>query len=327
MKSQNEKAMYFSVPTKLIIGSSENESTAVYERADNLLSVRYATVKGLKEGKRTQIAQVSDVHFNYCNALDFAENDPCIMSTYEHRLWLRGGTSLQNAIRAFEYGSFCDALAVTGDILDYFSHGAIEYTKKYLLEPYPDALVCLGGHDITKKMQGTIPDTTPLEEKLAVLSAIWNHDIYYHSRVINDHVLAIVMFNDHSRYTEDQVKRFSSDIERARKERLAVLVFQHEPISTGNPDDTNVGVIRIGDENSGRNFYNCFAGSPESDEISNRLYKTLVSSPDVVKGVFCGHLHNDIYTEIRATDGTTIPQYTLAPCAYRNGNVLHITII
>ena len=64
--------------------------------------------------------------------------------------------------------------------------------------------------------------------------------------------------------------------------------------------------------------------------MSNKVYDLIVNSGDVIKGVFCGHNHNNIYTEIMATspDGgnVKIPQYTVSG-NYAYSNVIQITIL
>ncbi len=336
MKDTKDARIYFSVPVKTVMGDPENEISHVMQRGDNFLTLRKIPIKGLKQGRRLDICQVSDVHFNCLNGEDFLKNDPCVMSSYEHRLWNRGGASLQNAIRAFEYGSHCDAMVVTGDILDYHTYGALEYTKKYLWDAHPDAIACLGGHDVLCRMQGEVEDTMPLAEKYKNLSAIWGHDILYYARVLDARVMLVQMNNDLSSFTSDQYEKLSADIEKARRESLTVLLFMHEPLSTGNPADTEVSFIRTGDALGNRNFYSEYAGSAGSDEPTMRVYRLITESADVIKGIFCGHCHSDIYTEVLAYDPqkkekTHIPQHTLiANCYTANthpfGSVLHIVM-
>jgi hypothetical protein len=49
----------------------------------------------------------------------------------------------------------------------------------------------------------------------------------------------------------------------------------------------------------------------------------IVNSADVIKGVFGGHLHNEMYLEIAAKNGdgtpATIPQYVKTASAYGDG--------
>ena len=85
-----------------------------------------------------------------------------------------------------------------------------------------------------------------------------------------------------------------------------------------------------------RNFFSgntrgdIMVGAKECDEITQSVYNLIVSSTDVVKAVFTGHYHNDMYTEIAAKtpDGSDsiIPQYIHTATAYDNGHLMRITI-
>ncbi len=324
MKNTTEAERYFSVPMTVIQGSEDDPIRCFYQRMDNLLNVRRITIKAIRPGKTLDICQTSDLHFNYLDAEDFAENDPCVMSSYQHRQWLKGGASLQNAIRAVEYGTYCDQLVVTGDILDYYTHGALEYTKKYLWDACPNAIACIGGHDVTCRMQGTVPDAMPREEKYKGLQEIWNHDLQYYSRLLDDRVMVIQMNNDCGAVL--QYNRLLDDLVLARQKEYTVLLFQHEPFSTGNPDDINVPFIRVGDGNLSHDFYSIRAGHPNDRESAIALRALVLEYADVIKGIFCGHCHNDIYTELVAPSGRIIPQHILTANAYQNGNVLHISV-
>ncbi len=326
MKNTLEAEKYFAVPMNAVQGTEDDPIRCIYQRADNFLSVRKITVEAKRHGKPIDICQITDLHFNILDCEDFAENDPCVISTYENRLWLRGGVSLQNAIRAIEYGTFCDQLVVTGDILDYYSHGALSYTKKYLWDACPDAIACLGGHDVTRQMQGTVADTMPMEEKLRGLQEIWGHDIQYYSRLLDGRVMAIQMNNDCGAYTARQIELLSDDLELARKMEYTVLLFQHEPFATCDPRDTSVENIRVGDGSSWRDY--CNNGVGHFGDIENAVFvrELVLAYSDVVRGIFCGHMHNDVYTELKSPSGCTIPQHILTANAYQNGSVLHITV-
>ncbi len=327
MKNTTEAKRYFSVPYDILQGTPEDSFRCIYQRKDNLLAVRKLKIDALISGAPIDICQVSDLHFNYVDAEDFAENDPCIMSTYENRLWLRGGASLQNAIRAIEYGSHCDALAVTGDILDFYSHGALEYTEKYLWDACPDAIACLGGHDVTRCMQGKLPDEMPLEEKYKTLQSIWGHDIQYYSRVLDGRVMIIQTNNDGGAYTPEQQSRLACDLALAREKRYTVLMFQHEPFAANEPEDGATEVIRVGDPSGLQDLYYRGVGHADGGDAAKAVRSLVLDYADVVKGIFCGHWHNDIYTELRSPAGLVIPQHILTANAYRMGSVLHITVV
>ena len=114
-----------------------------------------------------------------------------------------------------------------------------------------------------------------------------------------------------------------------------VLLFMHEPMVTGNPEDTAVvpvlpdrdAVSGTYDFYTGRRWSNVF---PEIDEETAAMFQVITTSADVIKGVFNGHIHTSFYSEILAktVDGadTVIPQYTLCASAFHGGYAMKITV-
>ena len=54
-------------------------------------------------GQQTVIGHLSDLHYNYCNAQDFDEANPAVMSTLCHRHWLAGGASVPIVRRCLSF--------------------------------------------------------------------------------------------------------------------------------------------------------------------------------------------------------------------------------
>ena len=75
---------------------------------------------------------------------------------------------------------------------------------------------------------------------------------------------------------------------------------------------------------------NLIGGKLNNDEMSKKIYNLIIKNGDIIKGVFCGHNHNNIYTEIMAStpDGAIakIPQYTVSG-NYAYSNVIQITVL
>ena len=87
--------------------------------------------------------------------------------------------------------------------------------------------------------------------------------------------------------------------------------------------------------NAAYNFYNGNdkIGRAGDGEIAAAVYNAITSNADVIKAVFCGHWHNEAYTEIKAhyyTDGkrceATIPQYVSTASVYCDGYITVITV-
>lgn len=294
---------------------------------------RHVTVKALKKGRPITVVQLTDMHFNYCNDQDMEEADPVLMSTYKNRIWLRNGSSLENAQRCLEHAKDADQIVITGDLLDYLSHGCLEMAKKYVFEPYPHAMVSLGNHEPVRRMQGEIPENTSLESRIKTLEDNWLHDIYYSSKILDGRVMIIQMDDcaTPNGFWERQIEPLMNDLTTAREQELTVLIFYHVPLATENPEFEDFEAMMIGDENAAHHRNLKDRGvSYRWSEASGRVCDIIRNSADVIKGCFCGDLHNDFYCEILAKnkDGedTVIPQYVLMGTPYDKGHVLKITI-
>ena len=322
-----------------VVGNRENPNRWIYA-FENGPMVREVRVKSKKHGmKPLEIVQFSDAHFNYCNRDDFAEANPALMSTYENRLWHANGDTVDVVSRSFAYAAMSDQTIVTGDILDYLSYGGQELTEKYLFRRDVNLLAAIGGHEVTREMQGVVSDPTTLESRYEILQKFWCNDIFYVSKLLGERVLTVVMDNGSTgKYTEAQFMQLQSDIARARRNDLIILIFQHEPICTKNPAETDVDFIRANDPGCSRNFYQNHIGGEYTekvlkDECTMKTCQLIRQSSDVIKGLFCGHLHSDLYTEVLGInqngepDGTVIPQYILTATVYDNlGHMMKITV-
>ena len=322
-------------PEKLICA----EANDIIHKATNGMYIRDVTVQaGI--GTEVHIGMLSDVHINYCNAQDFAEADPVIMSTYENRKWNANAESVPKLQRALSFLDDMDQLVLCGDTLDYISHGNMELMQKEIWDKHPEILAVVGGHELHRKMQGKVPDPSTVEQRLAIIEAFWKHDIYYCSRLVQNKVLAVAMLDHEARFNQEQLYKLRQDLDLARQKGYAVLIFVHEPFATHDPrhrefraEDT----MHLGDPSgyprdfcggAARNTY--MVGSEECDETTKAVYRLITHSADVVKAVFAGHFHSDIHLEIRGQtpDGTPtpIPQYISTALAYGAGHLMRILV-
>ena len=209
-----------------------NDKWGYSEASDGVIERNiYITAK--KGGKSIRISHLTDMHLNYCNEKDFEENDPVLMSTYEHREWLKNGASLENAVRSLEHCKSSDLIVVTGDILDYLSHGCEELAKAHIFSPYPNLIASLGNHEAARKVQGKYAETMSYSEKEKRLKRFWQNPIHYSSSVIDERVMIIQMDNCSEKvgFRPEQIKLLSDDIETARKNDYIALLFFHVHIS------------------------------------------------------------------------------------------------
>lgn len=252
-------------------------------------------------GESVEIDQITDIHFNYVSISD--EGDGEVMGTKKCRMWNKEGESVKSAIKAMDVAQYADQTVITGDVFDYLSHGCMMLTKKHVLDRDPDVLMTLGGHELTKQMQTGLPDETPIEERYGMLGEVWPHDMFYHSKVVCDKVIAVCLDNSLGKFLPCQQGKLEADIKKARDEGKIILAFMHEPVATR----THKGAIPAFWEMEGAHKSFDFDGAttvgakPDTDEATASVYALLTENADVVKGVFCGHRHSAFYTEISAS--------------------------
>ena len=303
-----------------------------YRKAQNGVIERYIKIKATKKGKPIRISQLTDLHFNLCNEKDIAENDPILMSTLEHREWLKNGSSVKNALRSLECAEGSNAIVITGDILDYLSYGCEELAKKHIFNAYPNLIASLGNHEMARKVQGIYPEAMNVEEKEARLKSFWPNDLHYSSTVIDDRVMLIQMDNCGAKigFSENQAAPFRTDIEKARQNGYIALLFFHIHVSPEDERYLEATADEIGDESWATLDLNRHGISQRHGAASAEICDIIRSSADVIKGCFCGHVHSDFYCEINAKypDGTPaiIPQYILIGTPYGKGHILHVDI-
>ncbi len=286
-------------------------------------------------GDTVEIAHITDSHINFCFP-DALEDDEVLL-TKQYRHWLAGGESARSVIKAMDAAEYCDQTIFTGDILDYLSKGAQYLVEELIFKRDPSVMCALGGHDATKQMETGEHDKLSEEELLAILQSFWIHDVYYYSKELKGKIIAVALNNGTSnRYFKGQIENLKRDIEKARKENKYILLFQHEPISTGNPeDDAVVPIFPINSEEIRiQDFYNTYNYGPKcTNEVSNEMCRLIKGNADVIKGIFCGHYHSAYYTEVKAFDPVkkceeVIPQIVTLGNPYFGhiGNVTRIII-
>ncbi len=338
MQSENhskEKKEYFAGHKKLdVCGSRERPESHIYQ-LDNKsgVMVREAYFDSGKGGAEIGILQMTDLHLHAINRRDEQEENPSVFGSLQHRMAFRNASTLPNLKRVLGLLEGFDQVVVTGDAIDYLTWGSLELAEKYVWERIPDVFVTVGGHELTRVMEGDVPDPTTLESRYEILRGYWRHDMYYSSKILGDKVLLVQMHNGEGRYFDCQCEPFRRDIERARRERLVLLLFQHEPVCTRNPAEKEAVPLRVNDGAGSRDFCNGFIGAGECDRATAEVCRLIAESADVVKGIFCGHWHSDFYTELIASGlwngqrrEAVIPQYVLTGNMYDNGHVMAITV-
>lgn len=335
MKTLQEREWFFSQEKKPVELAKPCSSCDIYRLGATGQTVCDIEIDTGKGGKPVTVGMCTDLHFNLCTKEDAL--DPEVNYTEQCRLWLANGKSIPQACKSLEALDYCDAGVVTGDILDYISQGSIELTKRLIIKKYPDYLLAPGGHDITKQMQTGISDALPLEERVSILKEFWPHDLHYASKAVGDKAIIVAIDNGQSKYLECQVDKLAADIERARSEGRVVLIFQHEPVSTGNPEHMAVpATIKASGASEYANFYTYppFKDDETCDGPTRKIYRMICDNADVVRGVFAGHWHSQFYAEINGSyvkDGVRveakIPHYAIYGNPYFEcGYIARITV-
>lgn len=307
----------------------------------NNVRIREVTIDSGKGGDPVTVIQLSDLHLGMCTAEDL--KNPTLASTAQYRKWGANGAFVPNAKSALDYADSQnpDQIVITGDAIDYPSEGSMNLLKETVWDRYRDeggkvsrVLIALGNHEREQKMEGKVDESLTLAEREQMVKDNWEHDILYTSRILKEKVMVIQMDNGMGYFRDEQVPLLRDDLALAREKGYTVLLFFHEPISTGNPKDRDVNASYVG-KGAGTSF-NFYTGSTvanpfaDAGSTNGAIYQMIVNSADVVRGVFCGHLHADYYTEIQAKtpDGQAkvIPQYVLTGTPYDKGHALKITI-
>ena len=335
MKTLKEREWFFSQEREPVEVQMPIPEYDIYRLKTTRQVIEDITVdSGLGKAPVT-IGATADLHFNFCDMKD--REDEELKYTEQCRLWLAHQKSVPAAIAALEAADYCDAAVVLGDVLDYLSNGAKELTKRHIIKKYPDIMMALGGHDYLKQMQTKLPEQLPLETRLDMIREFWPHDIHYYSRRIGESVLAVVIDNSQSKYLQGQAQKLKADMDAAREEGRAVLIFQHEPIT---PFDPTLGSVLANIANGGAGNSHNFSqstivlGVKPTDEATGEVLDLIRTGADVIKGVFTGHLHSQYFVNIKACrieNGkeipTDIPQYIISGNPYfEAGIVARITV-
>ncbi len=381
---------------------------AMYQLSNGLkvreLEINYS---GNENDDPVEIVHFADTHLNWINEQDLYEAIPSTISTHRGRSWNRDGASTAAITAALEYGMLFDQVVITGDVMDYFSWGCAEIMQKLILDRDKDILVAMGNHEPAENMQNDASVGSYYNGKTEIypiLQEIWPNDIYYTSKIIyNDDnqakAMCVVLNNEQDVYIAEQGTKLAADVKVAREKGIPIFIFEHDPISTNNPDIDPVWYfyetgdwswMKWSDAKNNSNFpkdssgfilatpydatihdamgltpyklnaadnlwVNCAdtntkipasseyynrrgagnnVGAKGSDDVTKAVYNVIVTNSDVIRGVFCGHVHDHMYMEIKASytdeNGNTvqqnIPQYVVTANAYKKGNVIKITV-
>ncbi len=335
---------FFEQKSTDLVGSAANPNTHLYKLEDGTVvhRVYFDTKKG---GEEKNILFIADTHLTTWNLKDFEEKNPVILETIDkRRSSFRREDALLNTEKFMNWSTMFDKTIVGGDLIDYLTWGGLEYIQRYFYDKNPDTLLLLGSHD-TSRITGyksEIGDPTTLESREEMVQNVLKTDIFYHSEIFADRVMLIALNNGQHKYYDFQVEKLKADIEKARKENLDIFIFQHEHMATNNPAEKRINVL-YENLNWAFNIHEhvldfCDSpykiGGPGTEGPTLEVYNLIRENADVIKGVFCGHWHNEAYTEIVGSyinengerKEKMIPQYIVTAAAYEKGHMMVITV-
>ena len=316
-----------SVSSSLPLFPDPVEARWIYSMRNRGVIERLLTVRTQKGGAPLEICVMTDLHINYCNEEDL--KDPVLASTAEHRVAFDRRHVLPNIDNCFHYINEDTRTIILGDIYDYLSQGVIELTDRHVFS-HKNVIACLGGHELYRQMQGTVPDPLPFEERRAMVAAHWCNDVDYYSEVLGDRVMPVLMDNGFG-FLPKQIELLRRDIARAREEQLTMLIFFHTPLNSGREEDRALKALWKGNVSHWNFCDSAEYVGPTSTGVDGEIYRLLTEHADVVRAIFAGHVHSDFYTTLPAStpDGrvAAIPQYTIHGASYNLGHLLRLQIL
>ena len=357
---KTERENYVNSVTADVKNTYQNSTTVTDEFAalSNGLRLRTMSINTGYNLEKTEIGWLSDVHLNYVNERDVNEQVVNALSGYRGRQWLREGSSINRIISAIKYTNIFDKTIVTGDMVDYQSWGSLYLTNNLITRKSVNGSILMtsGNHEFSESCQPDIsglPDVYTVEEKYQRLQSVWANDIKYHEEIVyaesgKENVMLVLLDNgrESKLYPEGTAIKLQASIDKAKSLGIPVLLFQHVPMLTMNPNETKLYVsdayaYGFGTPENYNDIYDMTTKSSyinpnSSNEEISAVCKVIRQNPDVIKGMFNGHEHINFYSEITATDAegnllydennelVVIPQFTMSGTAY--GHVSKIVI-
>lgn len=311
----------------------------------NGLIVRDVYVSGMANTEKTELCFITDPHFNYMNEKDILEKNQNVLSSYRGRDWLRGGSHLSTVINAVKFGSMFKKTIIGGDAVDYLSKGSLEMTQRLLTNKSVNGSIrmVMGNHEYMETCQPDMSGLTnkySLEQRYAMVQNYWTNDVYFDYDImkkndgVTDNLMLIYMDNASNKYWASQIPKLENALSIARSKNIPVLIFQHIPMLTMNPGEKEYYIKEDWDGKtvfgSPSNYskkidmtsHSGYLGGANSDSSTLAVCEMIRKNYDIIKGVFTGHEHANMYTEIVglnpdgsvATDSNgdicVIPQHT-----------------
>lgn len=317
-----------------LTGSSTDPATWIFSEGDSPYIREIRISSGKDFGFPVEIDLLADAHYNWFNDADMATANPALMSTREGRIWLKDGESVPVIRKVMDYCQWADQTIALGDLMDFMSEGARQLTAEEIFARDVNVMACLGDHETTRVMQGSVPDDTPLEENRKHVASFWCNNHIAAGRMVGNRVFVEVLDNSMNAFIPEQYDRLKADIDICRAANRPMLLLMHNPISTNDDRFSDLAPIWQNDSDV-KNFNVAYPGAPGSDEPTMKLYDLIVNNADVIRGIFAAHLHSEYAMEVKAgyTDPSgnyhekPIPQHVMTGSVYdTRGHLLRIIV-
>lgn len=306
----------------------------------------------LGEGEEPyEICFITDSHFNVLSTNDILNGSNYILGSYRGRYYYTYRRAY--IVKQLAYASRFDKIVFGGDQFDYLSDGNLTSVDRMITKKAINGSVkmVLGNHESAEFCQpvGVVNayEKLTLEEKYAEIQNYWANDTYIDAEIVKnkqgkDVAMMIYLDNSDEEYWQIQLDTLPTYFAEAREAGVPVFIYQHIPMLTMNPDETEVWysgyegtfATSANDSKSGEKIdytsYASFLGDEGDTQVTKDVCTLIRKNADIVKGIFCGHTHENVYTELVGLDANgnandlRIPQHN-GFAGHRNG-VMKITL-
>ena len=324
MDEKTKRERFWSQERKPVAGAHPHEKVRIYQLAETEQILAETVIDSGLGGEPVELVQIADAHINRVSSLD--KDDEEILLTLKHRYAFSQHEIIISLDRMLRLAKYADLPVFCGDMMDFLSEANRETMQRMVFAQCPEALYVTGFHEFCKHVQTGQTDRLTLEERQAKVQSFWPNDIFYAARDVKDKVIAVGLYNN-LHYDEREIEPFKKEIERARREHKIILVFEHEAIATGRPEDKHVPTLLVGRSAAWNLYDDALIGNPDDTNDTDRaMISQITGNADVVKGIFHGHYHDIMYTEVPGfyTDASgrhevKIPQICASACCAFGG--------
>jgi len=264
------------------------------------------TVIDIGLSKPVKLARITDSHLVYVNGADNAIAREQASIRYQY--YVDADKKLERCVN-YANALGVDLVTFTGDIWDFFSMGNLAKFKK-ATSVLDDFLFSLGNHEDIRKVGGNLTIGDELQLLRKTISKYVKNDLSFATRKVGE---ITVVSMDNSRYTfsENQVEKMKAEIAKGRP----ILIMMHTPLYTEKLLETAKANNDAGSLMGYPDSVATSGGYRKMDSATKEMVDLINANPDIIKGIFAGHLHYDHESNLESG----IPQYLLRASVQEKG--------